>query len=559
MFEAATIHAVEPPTDYRRKIVTVDQLVRLVADFRPPRAAASKTVVLCHGCFDIVHPGHIRYLEFAGTQGDILVVSITADAAVEKGNERPYIPQELRAENLAVLELVDYVLVDQNPTATSLIRALRPDVYVKGQEYATSNDPRFLAERQEVESYGGRVIFSSGDVVFSSSRLGDAVVQGNGLAEQRLRLACKRHDIDHARLAVFLNRMRDRRVLVFGDSFVQRYVLCDATDIAGESPMMSLTELSRKDYLGGAAAAAMQAAALGAEVLFVTGLGDDVLSQWAMRTLVEAGVEVRALRPRPDLSVKTRFLVDEHKLFKIDRTAVQPLDSMTERKAMDMLTAEASRTDAAVVYDSGHGTVTPGVLRHFAGPLRRKVPVIVGGTGERRGDPRGLKCFDLLCTSERKLRTAMNDFGGSLSTLAYGMLQETQAKQTIVTLAKRGLVAFDRRSHDPRSPAWTDRLRSEHLPAFAHRVADTLGCSEAMVAVAALGLTGGASLMQTAYLAAAAAAIEVGVPGIVPIDGDELRRWMMIRPELNEARQKDGSLEPERTSRMRGEYAVGAV
>ena len=93
------------------------------------------TVVQCHGCFDIVHPGHLRYLEFASRQGDILVVTVTGDSQINKGDQRPYIPEELRAESLAALEFVDYVCVDRAPTAVDLLRAVKPDVYVKGREY----------------------------------------------------------------------------------------------------------------------------------------------------------------------------------------------------------------------------------------------------------------------------------------------------------------------------------------------------------------------------------------------------------------------------------------
>ncbi|MFQ5411350.1 MAG: adenylyltransferase/cytidyltransferase family protein, partial [Phycisphaerae bacterium] len=259
-----------------------EQLRSILAPCRAPGNRA-KHVVQCHGCFDIVHPGHIRYLRFARSQGDILVVSITGDAAIDKEPQRPYIPQELRAENLAALELVDYVVIDPNPTARDLLDRIRPDVYVKGQEYATSNDAGFLAEREVVESHGGRVIFSSGEVVFSSSRLVGSlserqrdfrmdVARPADLAAQRLALLCRRHGIDRLNLSDILGNMCGRRILVLGDVAIERYVLCDANTIASESPMMSLKELDRKDYVGGAAVIAAQLAALGAEPILITAL-----------------------------------------------------------------------------------------------------------------------------------------------------------------------------------------------------------------------------------------------------------------------------------------------
>ena len=90
------------------KIVDLDRLLALRESLR----REGRTLVQCHGCFDIVHPGHIRYLGFAKTQGDVLLVSLSSDRHVNKGYDRPFINENLRAENLAVLEFVDYVYID---------------------------------------------------------------------------------------------------------------------------------------------------------------------------------------------------------------------------------------------------------------------------------------------------------------------------------------------------------------------------------------------------------------------------------------------------------------
>src|SRR6478752_7567244 len=116
----------------------VCSLKRLL-EHRAEARGAGRRVVQCHGCFDIVHPGHIQYLQFARSQGDVLVVSVSADPQVNKGADRPLIPDDLRAESLAALECVDYVYVNPHPTAVELLAELRPDVYVKGREYMRNN------------------------------------------------------------------------------------------------------------------------------------------------------------------------------------------------------------------------------------------------------------------------------------------------------------------------------------------------------------------------------------------------------------------------------------
>jgi rfaE bifunctional protein nucleotidyltransferase chain/domain len=125
------------------KILSREQLLARRGEAR----VAGRRVVQCHGCFDIVHPGHLRHLRHAKAQGDVLLVSITGDSMIDKGTGRPLIPQELRAENLAALDCVDWVYVEARPTAVELLGELRPDVYVKGREYENNNDPRFKREQ----------------------------------------------------------------------------------------------------------------------------------------------------------------------------------------------------------------------------------------------------------------------------------------------------------------------------------------------------------------------------------------------------------------------------
>ena len=89
---------------------------------------------MCHGVFDIVHPGHIRHLVHAKSKADLLIVSITADKHIKKGQYRPHVPQDLRAENLSAFSIVDFVLVDNFPTPINNIGIIKPNFFAKGFE-----------------------------------------------------------------------------------------------------------------------------------------------------------------------------------------------------------------------------------------------------------------------------------------------------------------------------------------------------------------------------------------------------------------------------------------
>src|SRR5213078_1467459 len=115
---------------FAHKIKTRAELAALLGP-RPRK----RTAIMCHGTFDIVHPGHLRHLMYASEKADLLIASVTADVHIMKANHRPYVPQELRAANLAALEMVDFVIVDPNPTPIEHMRLLQPDYFAKGYEY----------------------------------------------------------------------------------------------------------------------------------------------------------------------------------------------------------------------------------------------------------------------------------------------------------------------------------------------------------------------------------------------------------------------------------------
>ena len=115
---------------YRHKIKTLEELCEIIGSF--PR---EKTVIMCHGVFDVVHPGHLRHLLYAKSKADILIASLTADRHIAKGHYRPHIPQDLRAANLAAFEMIDYVFIDKHPTPLHTIHVLQPDFFAKGFEY----------------------------------------------------------------------------------------------------------------------------------------------------------------------------------------------------------------------------------------------------------------------------------------------------------------------------------------------------------------------------------------------------------------------------------------
>ena len=150
------------------KIIEFEELENALRDLK----SKGKKLVLCHGCFDLMHPGHIKYFQAAKAMGDVLVVTVTPDLYVDKGPGRPAFNQGLRAFSIAALECVDYVAINEWSTAEETLRLLSPDIYVKGQEFETLEDKtgKLQKEYSVLQEIGAKIRFTH-EIVFSSTEL----------------------------------------------------------------------------------------------------------------------------------------------------------------------------------------------------------------------------------------------------------------------------------------------------------------------------------------------------------------------------------------------------
>lgn len=502
------------------KIVTLEGLLAQRARWR----AGAVRVVHCHGCFDIVHPGHIRHLRQARSLGGALVVTITGDAGYTKRGGTPLIPEALRAENLAELDCVDRVCVVEAPTAEDLLRRLAPDVYVKGREYETNNDPRFAAERRAVEAGGGRVVFTSGDVVFSSTALIAALEQRVDPFHARLGQLLGRSELQGPTLHRVLAGARGKRVLVIGETILDEYVLCDQPEVASESPVLTLRPLETRGYDGGAAIIARHVAALGGRPVLLTGLGEDEPARALARRLEAEGVAVESVPVERPLAVKRRFLVGTQKVMKLNALETVELSAQGRDELVRRASALADECDGCIIADFGNGLLGGPVVERLCRGVRDRVGVLTGDVSGRRGGLTQFREADLLTPSEREAREALRKFDESIPAVAWSLLEATRSRAALLTLGGDGLIAFDR-LEEPVGGAdsFASRVRGEHVPALCAHAVDPLGCGDALLAAATMALCAGAGLLPAALLGALAAAAQAQRLGNVPVSAEAVR------------------------------------
>lgn len=521
------------PPDPPSKILNHHELNTL----RDRARAQGRTVVQCHGCFDIVHPGHIRHLRFAKQQGDILLVSITADQGINKGSGRPLFTADLRAENLAALDCVDWVFVNPQPTAEQLLETVQPDVYIKGREYESNNDPRFAAERHAVERHGGRVVFSSGDIVFSSTALvrsleGDPDYAGEHHADPRLatlRQLAASHDLSTTTLGRTVESMKRKRVVVIGESIIDTYISCDRPTVASDAACLSLRPIERTQFDGGAAVIARHAAAFGARVTLITALSetDDEAISLKARLAADA-IEVVPIRVSTPLPEKQRFLVAGEKVMKLDLSRDLALDAEA-RDALHHAAVHAvlgpDPADATILADFGLGLLSQRTIAALCDRFRERRGVLTGDVSGQRTSLASMKHADLLTPSEAELRATVGDFESSLNAVVWRLMEANAATSICVTMGDEGATLFQRRAVAfDGTDGWRSWLAADHVPALATHRGDPLGCGDALLAIASLALATGATRAQATFLGSVAAAIHAERLGNQPVRPQELLR-----------------------------------
>jgi rfaE bifunctional protein kinase chain/domain/rfaE bifunctional protein nucleotidyltransferase chain/domain len=511
--------------------VEADKKIHSIESLRAERARIrkeGKIVVQCHGCFDIVHPGHIRYLRFARSLGDVLVVTVSADDVVMKGYERPYIPEDLRLDNLAELGCVDYVALSEDEWAGPVLEAVQPDIYVKGGEYESKKDPRFAKEKKIVESYGGRVVLGSGDVIFSSTEIGKRKRNTLDMEQQKIQRFCRVNEINPARLKNTISKFSDLKVLILGDAILDHYSHCEGARVASESPIVSVKPVSEEWFIGGAGLIARQAAVLGAKPTFVTCCQEDEAFERIKDGLEHSGVEVHNL-PAPGRRAysKTRFLVGGKKVFKVDRGNPAPIPIETTNELIAMLRQQLDAHDGLIVTDFGYGLFGP-TLATAIPKLAAKCgkPYFADVSTNGQANILKFKGPQLATPTEDELRFALGDAESGLSNLASRYYAASDARGLIVTMGRRGSLCF----RPPRREG--DRLRTDYLPALEINEVDAVGAGDVFLTGASLSELAGESLPVGMYVGSSLASISAGVLGNEGASLPDLYEFFEQRVEL---------------------------
>jgi rfaE bifunctional protein nucleotidyltransferase chain/domain len=484
------------------KILSLDELATVLSRER----ARGKRAVQCHGVFDLLHPGHIRHLEAARREGDLLVVTVTPDRFVNKGPGRPVFNQRLRAESLAALVSVDYVAITESPTAVDAIRKLRPAVYVKGSDYADSAADltgKIDDERLAVEAGGGRVHFTT-EITFSSSGLLNVHFDVYPEEAQAfLREFRTRYTADAVIGA--LTGLKDIRVLVIGDTIIDEYHYVQSMGKSPKELLVATRFLREEHFAGGILACANHVAGFCERVDVVTVLGARDSREAFIRERLKPNVTPKFfVRPDTGTVVKRRFVEQAflNKMFEIaflDDTELPP--SLADQIG-SYLRGVLDQYDLVLVADYGHGFLNRDLILQLAAESRF-LAVNVQTNSANTGFnlitkyPRA----DYVCIDEPEVRLAMHDRASPMQDIIRRVAKDLAARRVTITRGHHGSMAYE------------EQEGFFEVPVLSREVVDRIGAGDAYLAITAPCAAAGYAAELVGFIGNAVGALAVRIIG----------------------------------------------
>lgn len=467
---------------------------------------ADQTIAFVSGNFNVVHPGHLRLLKFAAEQANILVVGVNPDST-----RGVTVAQDMRLDNVSSISFVNHV-VRLETSAADFIAKLQPSVVVKGKEFEDRSNP----EQEVVALYGGRLVFSSGELRFASLSLLERDADIDISTVRKPLEYPKRHGFEISDLKKLLGKLSGMRVAVIGDLIVDEYVTCDAVGMSQEDPTIVVTPLMTRTFVGGAGAVAAHAHGLGADVRFFTLVGNDEAAGFARDTLEQHGVICESFidDTRPTTR-KQRFRALNKTLLRVNHVRQHAANGEIQRQMLSSVERALKSCDLLLFSCFNYGCLPQDLVDKVADRARASDVMMAADSqvSSQTGDVSRFKGMTLLTPTEREARVALNDFISGLAVIGEGLIARAHTRNLVITLGSEGALIN----------TMADGVQeSDRLPAFNPSPKDVSGAGDSFFMASAMALRAGSDIWQASYLGSLAAALQVSRVGNLPLTTAEL-------------------------------------
>lgn len=437
-----------------------------------------KIMVHCHGVFDLLHIGHLRYFKEARSKGDILVVTITPDRFVNKGPYRPAFNENLRAEAIAALSVVDYVAINEWPTAIETIKILKPNIFIKGSDYKDYKQDvtgNIQLEEDAIKSVGGKIAYTS-DITFSSSKLINMHFSQFTDEQKRFLEKLKRR-YTFEEVKGFIDCLTKLKVLLVGEVIIDEYVFCDTIGKSAKEPVLVNKKLKTRKYAGGILAVANHVSDFCKEAKILSYLGERDDQKKFVKDNLNDNIHIDYIQKSNSPTIlKTRF-IDSYtntKTLGVYDINDELLNKSEEDKIYSKLENCITDYDIVIVSDYGHGLITPKVVKI----LEKKSKYLAVNT-QLNATNMGFYTIskyqqaNYVCVQESELRNDFRNRTDTVENLTLDLSRRIKSDVIVITQGNRGSLAYD-----------NNRFTS--CPAYATKVVDRVGAGDTLLAITSL-------------------------------------------------------------------------
>ena len=475
-----------------------------------------KKKILISGNFNILHPGHIRLFKFAKNLGDKLYVGVNSDNFAK---DDAYVSEKLRLEALSSQLLIDDVfLIKKN--ISYYINKIKPDIVVKGKEFEKVEN----IEKKYLKQYGGKLIFSSGDITFSTKDLISEENKINIKKNFSKNDYYSRRKIKKNNLIKIIDKFRSIKSLVIGDIIIDRYLFCNSHGMSQEDETIIYKTDTIKNYLGGAGIVAAHMSSLKSKVYLISVIGKDQYSKFVSKKLAEYKISnltindssrVTNLKERYKSKNKTVFRHSSLSEFDISQKLQDRIYNNTKKLVKE------KKINLIVLSDFNYGSLPDDLIKKIIN-LANKNKICVTADSQissQIGDVTKFKNTKLLAATEFEIRRSLKNNKDGLIVLAEKLRQDTGASNILVKLQEQGILIHSLN----KNKKIKSNYENDDLEAMNLNPGDTAGAGDSRRVVSSLSLAAKANIWEAAYLGSLAAAVQISRIGNLPINAKDLK------------------------------------
>jgi len=459
-------------------------------------------MVLCHGHFDLIHPGHLRFLDAARALGSKLIVALYTDDYYEAYDKKNHFSVEERAKNLSYLETVSKIIIIHPNKLHLLLKNFEFTYFAIGKEFIDQRKDEISLSIKIASMKKTKIKYLSGDINYEENF---RVIQDDIKIKKwkELKLILDKRNISLKNILTKINKPVKTNIIIIGDIIIDKYVNCIPIGMSEEAPLVVVKEIDDKLFIGGAGIVSQHIKSMKKNPYLLSVCGNDEYYDKIKKELKFIKIRNKIFKDKDRMTtLKTRYIVDKQKLFRVSKLDENPINEDLEKKILRIIENNILKTHILIVSDFVYGVITDNIIDKIL-KLRKKYNFILIGDlqcSSQLGDASKFLNFDLICSTEKEARIALMDNVSGIEHIANRMLKKTNSMNFILKLGGEGFILYSRGKKT---------IKRIHYPALEPNPVDKTGAGDTLLASMAVALNCELDIESSAAFAACASALAV--------------------------------------------------